>query len=100
MAVTARVATGVQALWVVIAEHGRTIRAIIPREALERCWDVGPEQDDLLRAYAAHKDHIETEVRNRARTSHGELFLIKELGSAPAARRPRATPTPRHRATA
>jgi hypothetical protein len=99
MGVTARVATGVQALWVVIAEHGRTIRAIIPREALESCWDVGPEQDDLLRTYAAHKDHIETEVRNRARTAHGDLFLVKDLSPVSSPRR-RTSATHGPRATA
>ena len=82
MTITARVATGVQAIWVVIAERGRTLNAIIPREALERCWDVGPEQEDLLRAFEAHKEDIEAEMRRQAGAAHGELFLIKDLGTA------------------
>ena len=77
MAITASVATGVKAIWVVIADHGRTIRAIIPRETLESRWDVGPDQDDLLRAFDSHKAEIETQVRRQARAAHGDILLVK-----------------------
>ena len=79
MAVTARVAEGVQAIWVVITERDRTTRAIVPREAMEQCWDIGPEQGDLLRAFAAHKDEIEAAVRYEATTSHTSVLLVKDL---------------------
>jgi hypothetical protein len=80
--VTVRVATGVQAIWIIIAENGRTIRAIVPREALETCCDVGPEPDDMLRAFSAHQQAIETEVRQQTQPVHGEVFLIKDLARA------------------
>jgi hypothetical protein len=104
--VTVRVAVGVQAIWLTIAERRRTIRALIPREALETCCDVGPEQDDLLHAFSAHRQAIETEVRQQTQAARGEVFLIKDLTRAAAVRLPRGgrnhhnimsrqTPTPR-----
>ena len=82
MSVTARVAEGCQAIWVVIAEAGQTTRAIVPREAMEQCWEIGPEQGDLLRAFAAHKDEIEAAVRYKATTVHS-VILVKDLTIPP-----------------
>jgi len=82
MLVTARVATGVQALYVLITGGHRTVTAMITREALEECWDVGPEQDDLLRAFATHKDEIAAAVRHLSKTASGDSFLTKDLVAA------------------
>jgi hypothetical protein len=90
----------VQAIWVVIAEHGRTITAIVPREAMEERWDVGPDQDDLLRAFAAHREEIEAEVRRQATIEPREVLLVKDLAIAAPLAAEHATAAKRHRAPA
>jgi hypothetical protein len=49
---------------------------------MEQCWEIGPEQDDLLRAFAAHKDEIEAAVRYKATTAHG-VMLVEDLTAIP-----------------
>jgi hypothetical protein len=86
MSITARVASGIKAIHVVISEGGRTINAIIPREALEQCWDVGPQQADLMKAFFAHRDDIEAQVRHQAGSARGSVVVIKEFVEAGLAR--------------
>jgi hypothetical protein len=79
MSVTARVATGIKAIHVVIAERGKTWSAIIPREALESCWDIGPDQADLLNTFFAHQDEIAAQIRHHAGSARGPVFVIKQF---------------------
>ena len=76
MAITARVATGVQAIEVTVTDQGRRLHAIVTREALQRRWGAGPTQDDLLKVFSAHSREIEDEVLARAAATGLERFVI------------------------
>lgn len=82
MSVSARVASGIQAIHVVVTDQGRTFNAVIPREALEECWDVGPDQADLLNTFLAHQKEITAQVRHHAQSARGQVIVIKELAKA------------------
>src|SRR5262245_38664917 len=93
--ITSRAATGINALHVIMSGSDRTGTAMITREALEECWDIGPEQDDLLLAFAGHKDEIAAAVRHLSKTAPGDSVLIKDLAVAIAdARKSQRTPRP------
>jgi len=76
MAITARVATGVQAVEVTVTDQGRRLHAIVTREALHSRWGAGPTQDDLLRVAQAHSREIEDEVLKRAAATGHDRFVI------------------------
>jgi hypothetical protein len=85
---------------VVITDHGRTISAIVPREAMEGRWKVGPGQDDLLLAFAEHTEEIEAEVRYQATIEPREVLLVKDFATAAHPASKHATAAKRHRAPA
>jgi len=76
MAISAKVATGVQAIEVTTSVAGRPVQAIITREALEERWRVGPCQEDLLATFLDHIDEIEAVVMGRMAKQGKSPFVI------------------------
>jgi len=82
MSVIARVTSGIKAVHVIIEEQGRSMSAIIAREALEEHWDVGPDQADLLNTFLAHQDEIVAQVRRQAPSARAPVVVIKAFANA------------------
>ena len=82
VAITGRVVSGLQALDVVVSDHGGSVHAIVTREALEERWPIGPKQEDLLQALRNHSDEIEQQVIRCAQTSGKRLVVLYNMGPA------------------
>jgi hypothetical protein len=79
MTVTARVTSGVQAIEVAVAHDSAIVTAVVTREALEECWDVGPDQQDLLKVFETHGDEIREAVLRRADATGKRLLVLTTM---------------------